>query len=112
MPPHDQSFPAESLMPANPNHVTAALPVVDPITLQGKPIPERPWIVPGWVPDLQVTMLGGDGGVGKSLLAQQLLTSCAVGQTWLGLEAKPCKALGVFCEDDADEIHRRQFHIN
>lgn len=79
---------------------------------QGRPIPERQWIIPQWIPRRAVTMLGGDGGGGKSLLAQMLLTSAAVGSSWLGLDVAPVKALGIFCEDDIDELQRRQADIN
>jgi hypothetical protein len=37
--------------------------------LAGKPVPERAWLVENWIPSRQVTLLSGDGGVGKSLLA-------------------------------------------
>ena len=104
--------PERRLGPANPNGYVEKLRYTDPITLQGKEIPTRDWVVPGWVPWGQVTMLGGDGGVGKSLVAQQLMTSCAIGSKWLGLDVKPCKVFGLFCEDEEDEIHRRQNDIN
>ena len=55
---------------------------------------------------------GGDGGVGKSLLAMQLATACATDNQWLGRAAMPCKVLAVFCEDDQGELHRRQNDIN
>ena len=96
----------------NPNHVVVPVRLVDPITLQGVTVPARSWIVQDWIPNFQVTMLGGDGGVGKSLVAQQLMTACATGGKWLGLDVKRCKAIAIFCEDDADEIHRRQVRIN
>jgi len=96
----------------NPNHVVVPVRLVDPITLQGVTVPARSWIVQDWIPNFQVTMLGGDGGVGKSPVAQQLMTACATGGKWLGLDVKRCKAIAIFCEDDADEIHRRQVRIN
>ncbi len=34
------------------------------------------------------------------------------GKNWLGQRTEPCKAIGVFCEDDKDELHRRQDAIN
>lgn len=83
------------------------LPVIDPLRWEGKPIPERRWIVPGIVPEGNVTLLAGDGGEGKTLLVMQLLVACALGKTWLGNSVRPCKTLGVFCEDDGDELHRR-----
>ena len=81
---------------------------IDPITWQGRAVPERRWIVPDWIPHGAVTAIYGDGGVGKTLAAQQLLTACAVGKPWLGKAVEPCRAMGFLCEDGADELHRRQ----
>ncbi|MCZ6509362.1 MAG: AAA family ATPase, partial [Alphaproteobacteria bacterium] len=50
------------------------LDIVDPITLQGKDVPERQWRVPGWIPDHAVTLDGGDAGFGKSTIKMQLAT--------------------------------------
>ena len=86
--------------------------VVDPQTFAGQPIPERQWIVPGWIPCGVSTGLYGPGGYGKSLLAQQLLTSTALSRPWLGLPVEPVRSIGVFCEDDLDELRRRQAAIN
>jgi RecA-family ATPase len=69
-------------------------------------------MVEGMIPIGNVTILGGDGGLGKSLLAQQLLTCVAIGKPWLGFPTQACRALGVFCEDDRDELHIRQAAIN
>lgn len=76
------------------------------------PAPPRRWIVPGWIPRGEVTLLMGNGGVGKSLIAQQLLTAAAANISWLGLHVEPCAAYGFFCEDTSDEHHRRQDAIN
>ncbi|MGR3292310.1 MAG: AAA family ATPase, partial [Paracoccaceae bacterium] len=35
--------------------------------LADKPVPDRQWLVHDLVPDGTVTLLGGDGGTGKSL---------------------------------------------
>ena len=89
-------------------------PKLRPVTWPDKPesIPARPWLVPGLIPDRNVTMISGDGGIGKSLLAQMLLTAAATSRQWLGRSMKACKAVGVFCEDDDDELRRRQAAIN
>ena len=100
------------LRPVNPNYVSPRLETVDPLSFQDRKIPERRWIVPGWIPYGQVTMVSGDGGVGKSLAAMQLLTACATGRDWFGQTVLRCKAVGVFCEDDRDELARRQEAIN
>src|ERR1700730_8818948 len=43
-----------------------------PSKFKGVEIPRRKWIVPNYIPDESVTMLSGDGGIGKSLIAMQL----------------------------------------
>ena len=73
--------------------------------------PEREWIVPNWLPKGVVSSLSGDGGVGKTLVAQQLLYAAGVGGQWLGLDVPKLTGLGVFCEDDEDELHRRHVDI-
>ncbi|MFP3020234.1 MAG: AAA family ATPase [Wolbachia sp.] len=74
--------------------------------------PERKWIIKDWLPVGSVTALYGDGGVGKSLLAQQLMTAAAAGKPWLGIDLEQIKTYGVFCEDDEEELWRRQCAIN
>lgn len=59
-----------------------------------------------------VGILAGDGGLGKSLLLQQLQTACVLGVPWLGMATEKCRSLAVYCEDDTDELHRRQERIN
>jgi RecA-family ATPase len=85
---------------------------VRPHKLQGVPVQQREWIVEDWLPAGAATLNYGDGGVGKTLLAQQLMTSCATGKPWCGLAVTRCRSLAIFCEDDEAEIHRRQDRIN
>lgn len=74
----------------------------------GKPIPERPWHVPDLIPGKTVTMLSGDGGTGKSLLALQLAVATATDTDWIGRSVTaPGKALVMCAEDDDDELHIR-----
>lgn len=87
------------------------LKIIDPVRWAGQAIPPRRWIVDGLIPSGAVTMLGGDGGLGKSLLTMQLLTSAAARRPWLGMDVAPCKSFGVFCEDETDELHRRMADI-
>lgn len=73
---------------------------------------ERDWMVEGCFLAGTVGLVAGDGGIGKSLLMQMLCTCAVVGRPWLGLTVKPGRALYMACEDDFDELHRRQRAIN
>ena len=73
--------------------------ILDPIRWQDLPVPERRWLVVDQIPMHNVTLLGGDGGLGKSIIVLQLMAACALERRWLGQQTKPCKAFGLFCED-------------
>lgn len=74
--------------------------------------PNRDWVIEGWLPTGYVTAIYGDGGVGKSLLAQQLMTAVATGSSWLNIPIKQSKVYALLCEDDEPELWRRQYAIN
>jgi RecA-family ATPase len=76
-------------------------------SLAGKPVKPRRWHVKGLIPSEQVTMLSGDGGTGKSLIALQLAVSTATGVQWLGNDVRAGPAMFVSAEDSRDELHRR-----
>ncbi len=82
--------------------------IVNPASLVGRSIPPREWLVEGLIPHGTVSLLSGDGGLGKSLLMQQLMTSTATGHDWMGIKTRKCRAFGLFCEDDNNELWRRQ----
>lgn len=75
--------------------------------LADKPVPERVWLVRDLVPSGTVTLLGGDGGTGKSLIALQLAYAVATGRKWLGRSVSGGGAMFVSAEDDEAELHRR-----
>ncbi len=76
-------------------------------TLQGKPISAREWLVDDLIPSGTVTLLGGDGGTGKSLLSLQLAAAVALDSRWIGRSVAGGKAVYISAEDDNDELHRR-----
>jgi RecA-family ATPase len=81
---------------------------VDVRSLNGVTVPERRWIVPNWLPVRTVTLIYADGGIGKTLLALQLMAAAAArGRTWCGLAVEPCRSVGLFTEDDTAELHIR-----
>ena len=100
---HDDEQPQRSI---------SRLRITDPTQFQDRPIPPRRWVVPDWIPWGYVTGLYGPGSTGKTLLAQQLMTAAAVNKPWVGLGVAPIRTLAVFCEDDDDELQRRQGDIN
>lgn len=78
----------------------------------GQPVPERQWLLPHWIPMAQTTALYGDGGVGKTLLAQQLATCVAAGLPFFDMQVRQGPVLFIACEDSLDELHMRQDAIN
>ena len=76
------------------------------------PIAARQWALDGWFPARTVAMLFGAGGVGKTLLMQQFANCVAQGAPFLGIDTMQMPVLSVMCEDDADEVKRRQLNIN
>jgi RecA-family ATPase len=85
----------------------ANLKAVNPADWQGKPVPKRVFVVDPLIPDVNVALLYGDGGLGKSLLALQLAVARAIEQSFLGLPTKPGRTLVFSAEDDLNELHRR-----
>jgi RecA-family ATPase len=83
------------------------LPFVKASKFADQPIPVRAWHVEEWIPAENVTLLGGDGGTGKSLTALQLAVATAAGTKWLGRTVRPGKSLFLTAEDDMPEVHRR-----
>lgn len=88
------------------------LDVIDVGTWEGVTLPEREWVVPGWILPRAVTLISGAGGTGKSLLIQQWLSAIALGDGFMGTRGvKPVPVLYVNCEDDTEELQRRQAAI-
>jgi hypothetical protein len=80
------------------------------LLFQGEP-PARQWAIPHWLGIGHVTLLAGPGGVGKSLLAQQIGSSLATGDAFIEKPSRAYKTLMWMGEDDHDELWRRQVQI-
>ena len=76
-------------------------------SLHGKDVPPREWLVRDLIPGKTVTMLSGDGGTGKSMVALQLACAVATEARWLGRGVAHGRVLFISAEDDEDELHRR-----
>ena len=103
-----------AIMPATPAAATQSSPeltYVCPTSWQGRPVPEREWWLPGLIPMRQVTIINGDGGVGKSLLALQLACAGALGVETLGVTPLAGRVMYLGAEDEESEFHRRTADI-
>jgi RecA-family ATPase/5S rRNA maturation endonuclease (ribonuclease M5) len=84
-----------------------SLKFLDLAAWQDAPVPERSWVVRDRIPLNNVTLLSGEGAVGKSILSLHLAVATVIGQDWAGAFPEPGPALVVACEDDGEEMHRR-----
>ncbi|MBB4642354.1 AAA family ATPase [Rhizorhapis suberifaciens] len=91
-----------------PREPAPPLALIDPAAWLNTEPPERSWKVKDYIPDRQATLLTGKGAAGKSLVSQQQCTCVALGLPFLGIETTQTVAIYITCEDDADELHRRQ----
>lgn len=105
---HDAEISDGQIWTPSKRSAQAVLSTINPASWEGKEAPLREWRVNDWVPLRQATLLTGRGGVGKSLLTQMLFTCTALGMPFLGVNTRQCPSLYVTCEDDADELWRRQ----
>ena len=99
-----------SVTPAE-NPFGVPLGIINLAQLAGKPMPPRDWLVEDIIPAYQVTLLTGNGGDGKSLLAIQLGVAVATGTDWIGFLPKQGGVLLASAEDEHDEVHRRVIDI-
>lgn len=73
--------------------------------------PDRKWAINGWIGHGHTTLLVGAGGIGKTLIAQQIGSALALGKPFIEAIPEPQKVLMWACEDDHDELWRRQIAI-
>jgi RecA-family ATPase len=81
--------------------------LIDPSAWEGMEVPRREWVVPLYVPHPTVSLLYGDGAVGKSLLGLQLAAARGLSREWIGLLPEPGRTIYFSAEDDGEEMHRR-----
>ena len=73
--------------------------------------PSRHWFLPQWLSS-GPTLFAAGGGLGKSLLMQQGATAMAVRRPFISDIEHACRSLIWACEDDDDELWRRQEDIS
>ena len=104
VPEHMNGEPAVNQPPASP-----PLAFSDPAAWDGQDIPAREWLVNEWIPAAAVTLLSGDGAIGKTTLALQLAVAVKLGlPDWVGgLVDKPGPVIFFSAEEEEAEIWRR-----
>lgn len=71
------------------------------------PPPEHDWVWDGYIERRTLTVLHGDGGTGKSILAAHLCRAITTGGQCLGRQTAQGNVLIIDAENPLDEIHRR-----
>lgn len=84
---------------------------MDWAALVGREPPPRTWWIQDWLTPAP-TLCAGAGGVGKTLLIQGVATALVAGKDYIGAPCQPLTVLAWLCEDDHDEIWRRQIALN
>jgi RecA-family ATPase len=79
--------------------------------LAGETPPAREWAIDHWFGMGHVTLLAGAGGLGKTSIAQAMASCLAMHRDYLDNVSKPRRVLMWACEDDAEELWRRQIKI-
>lgn len=77
------------------------------INIADDPIPPREWAVHDRIPMRNVTLVSGEGAIGKSILLLQLSAAMVLGRDWISTLPKQGPVIYLSCEDDDDEIRRR-----
>jgi RecA-family ATPase len=79
--------------------------IVEAPTLIYDPEPQRQWIAEDTVPDETLTLMTGDGGIGKTTLALQLAAAMRIDGDWLGMKVTQGSVLFVTSEDDRKDVN-------
>jgi RecA-family ATPase len=82
-------------------------PALSFVDIARDPIPPRAWAVHERIPARNVTLLSGEGAIGKSLLLLQLSAATVLGRDWIGTLPEPGPVIYLSCEEDDDEVRRR-----
>src|SRR3990170_3023355 len=81
--------------------------IIDPRDFRAVEAPPRKWLVPGWIPANDCTMIGADGGTGKTTIGVQLNFAMETQGLWLGLPVEAGPSIYCTAEEPRDEMHFR-----
>src|SRR5262249_34917146 len=72
---------------------------LDLASWQNVAAPPRAWVVLDRVPLNNVTLLSGEGAVGKTIIGLQLCVATVLARDWIGTMPDPGSVLAMCCED-------------
>ena len=78
--------------------------IVEAHILARDPEPQRKWIAEDVIPDETLTLLSGEGGIGKSTLAEQLAVAMRTNGDWCGMKVTQGEVMFVTSEDDRNDV--------
>jgi hypothetical protein len=84
---------------------------IDWRSLKDQTPPERDWAVKDWLGMGHTTLFAGQGGLGKTLIAQTFASCLAIGHGYVDYAPRRRKVLMLAGEDDTDELWRRELAI-
>jgi RecA-family ATPase len=79
--------------------------IVEAPVLASDPEPQRKWIVEDVIPDETLTLVTGEGGIGKTTLALQLAVAMRTDGDWLGMRVAQGLVVFVTSEDDRKDVN-------
>jgi RecA-family ATPase len=85
--------------------------VHDGAAMLDTPAEPRSWHVDDFLPAYDVTLLGADGGTGKTQLGLQLAFASAIGWTWCDIPIVQCRAIYYSAEETIGELKFRLHQI-
>src|SRR5262249_41564943 len=88
-------------------HHAEPFPWIDTSNWDHEQCPEREWAVKDRIPLRQVTLLSGEGAIGKSIVELMCAVAHVTGRDWLGTMPEPGGAFYIGAEDDEREMRIR-----
>jgi AAA domain len=79
--------------------------IVEAPALAYDPEPQRLWIVEDVIPDENLTLITGEGGIGKTTIAEQLAVAARTNGYWLGMPVTQGPVLFLTSEDERKDVH-------
>ncbi len=109
-PPHVLDQLIEEFQEARRHPHRQVLDCADLTTILEEPDQEPPWVIPGWLSQGDICIIGGEPGSGKSMLALDLALALGQGRPFLGMTTQQQRVLYVD-EEQPRQLARRRLQM-